>query len=559
MKIVKQSFEILDKLSRQDILKKIELAGRTCYRSDEKITEESASNFVKKIVESGHLSVIEHVSISVKIITNRGCCYSDDTKILTENGFKYFHEIKPDEKIYTLDDDNNLILSDYIKLIDEEYYGNIINFKTTQIDLNVTPNHNMLVYDYNKRSESTKDWKFIEAGNLKNKRYKFLKSCSNFTGTILDTITIDECYINKGFGKQHLSKIEVDSKKFLKLLGIWVTDGSISFGKNGCCNRIFISQTKEKVRDIIRSLLIDLKLNFKEYSKVFRINCPQLFNFLVNNFIINSNARKTYYLKLPKWIKVLDKEELSNFIDGCLLGDGTESKDGRKCIYTASLNFAEDLVECFLKLGLSANINTPKRYKERADNRNIISKVPQYIVNVIRTQETLYNKNDKTFNISKYNGKVYCLELPKYHKLYVMRNGKSCWCGNSHELVRHRLASYSQESSRYCSYNKDKFNNELTFIDPEYPENLVGLYDLWEGAMRGCENIYLQMKEEGATNDYARGVLPNDLKTEIVITANLREWKHIFEMRCNKAAHYQIRNIMTSIKDEFHKLLPEVF
>lgn len=133
-----------------------------------------------------------------------------------------------------------------------------------------------------------------------------------------------------------------------------------------------------------------------------------------------------------------------------------------------------------------------------------------------------------------------------------------CDRGVSHELVRHRLASFSQESTRYCNYSKDKFDNQLTFIDikPFMDENQ---YKDWINALEVSENMYLNQIQLGCSPQIARSVLPNSLKTEIVITANLREWKEIFRQRTSSAAHPQMRELMIPLKNELQLILPEIF
>ena len=106
-----------------------------------------------------------------------------------------------------------------------------------------------------------------------------------------------------------------------------------------------------------------------------------------------------------------------------------------------------------------------------------------------------------------------------------------CDRGVSHELVRHRLASYSQESTRYCNYSKGKFGNEITVIEPCFwPEDSDEMCE-WRSAMRMAESHYFSLLQFGATPQEARSVLPNSLKTEIVVTMNIRNWRHFFEMR----------------------------
>lgn len=129
--------------------------------------------------------------------------------------------------------------------------------------------------------------------------------------------------------------------------------------------------------------------------------------------------------------------------------------------------------------------------------------------------------------------------------------------GISHEIVRHRLASFSQESTRYCAYNKDKFGNEITVIRASNLNDEQ--YKLWKVGIEDAEMVYFQLLDNGSTPEIARSVLPTCLKTELVVTANLREWKHIFEMRCAEAAHPDIRKIMIPLREEFRKLIPVIF
>lgn len=116
-----------------------------------------------------------------------------------------------------------------------------------------------------------------------------------------------------------------------------------------------------------------------------------------------------------------------------------------------------------------------------------------------------------------------------------------CDRGVSHEIVRHRLASYCQESTRYCNYSKDGFGSEITVIEPCY---LSGAgYGRWEAACRQSEQAYFDLLNWGCTAQEARAVLPNSLKTELIMTANLREWRHFLKLRTSPAAHPQMREV----------------
>lgn len=134
-----------------------------------------------------------------------------------------------------------------------------------------------------------------------------------------------------------------------------------------------------------------------------------------------------------------------------------------------------------------------------------------------------------------------------------------CDRGVSHEIVRHRLAAYSQESTRYCNYSKDKFDNSLNFIEIEQHFKTPSSFDIWFEAMQDAERHYLRLIENGETPQIARSVLNNSLKTEIVMTYNLRVWQHFFTLRTSKAAHPQMREIICPMLDEFKSKIPVIF
>ena len=138
-----------------------------------------------------------------------------------------------------------------------------------------------------------------------------------------------------------------------------------------------------------------------------------------------------------------------------------------------------------------------------------------------------------------------------------------CDRGVTHELVRHRIASYSQESTRYCNYSNDKFGNELTFIEPCFwssgSEKDEANKRVWTETMQYIENQYNEMIKNGARPEEARSILPNSLKTEIVVTMDLRSWRHFFKLRTDKSAHPQIREISIMLLEELKEKLPAIF
>jgi thymidylate synthase (FAD) len=203
--------------------------------------------------------------------------------------------------------------------------------------------------------------------------------------------------------------------------------------------------------------------------------------------------------------------------------------------------------------------------------------------NIERAGRTCYKSEDKITDDSAAEfvrmlirkGHESVLEHEKISVLFV------CDRGVSHELVRHRIASFSQESTRYCNYGADQFGG-VTFVVPpwvgiesgEIPIEWDGLYGTtetgrdpshyatdrwWFWSMATAERDYLKLLELGWTPQQARSVLPNSLKTEIVVTANLREWRTILKQRTSPAAHPQMRELMCPLLNELKSLLPVVF
>lgn len=130
--------------------------------------------------------------------------------------------------------------------------------------------------------------------------------------------------------------------------------------------------------------------------------------------------------------------------------------------------------------------------------------------------------------------------------------------GISHELVRHRLAAFTQESTRYVNYAKDKFGNEIACVLPDYSNQMISTRALEtiKKSFKQAEESYMALIEEGVPPQFARSVLPTNLKTELVMTCNIREWRHVLKLRCSYAAHPDIKYLCDRIYEELKKYHP---
>ena len=130
--------------------------------------------------------------------------------------------------------------------------------------------------------------------------------------------------------------------------------------------------------------------------------------------------------------------------------------------------------------------------------------------------------------------------------------------GFSHEMVRHRICSFAQESTRYCGYHKGKFGSEIMCCEPLEPMDQAARETMLE-SWRASERRYLELTTAGIAPQIARDVLPIGLKTEIVVGANTREWRHIFEQRCSPQAHPRMRELMIPLLRELQICIPVLY
>lgn len=209
-------------------------------------------------------------------------------------------------------------------------------------------------------------------------------------------------------------------------------------------------------------------------------------------------------------------------------------------------------------------------------SHQILTKIDgeRILKNIEAAGRTCYKSEDK---ITKDSAKKFVKMVTKRgHHSVIEHESISvrfiCDRGVSHEIVRHRLAAYSQESTRYCSYK-----GGVTFIIPHWTSWSPGDYtsdivteinmeeqidsadSIWLNFISIAEKDYQKLLNLGWSPQQARSILPNSLKTEIVMTCNIREWRHVLNLRCGKAAHPQMREIMLQLLDEFHEKVPVLF
>lgn len=190
----------------------------------------------------------------------------------------------------------------------------------------------------------------------------------------------------------------------------------------------------------------------------------------------------------------------------------------------------------------------------KALGKDILLRLERYARVCYKSEDKMAAEGNPDFLKSKLKlGHESIIEHEKATVMFVIDRGVS------HEIVRHRIAAYSQESTRYCRYSQDKFGNEVSVIEPYFFLDDKAAYKQWEDACRTAEQSYMALLQAGRSPQESRSVLPNSLKTEIVVTYNMREWRHFFRLRCDSAAHPQMRQVAIPLLLYFQQQMPSLY
>jgi UDP-glucuronate decarboxylase len=352
-------------------------------------------------------------------------CYSDDTEILTESGYKLFSELDNNDKVATLNSNNELEYHIPNEIIKEKYVGEMYKFKNWNIDLNVTPNHKMYVKkrDYNEFELLTADSKFSWDRAV-------LKKTCDYTGKEQEWFYFPD-YV-KGLANQKTPFVEkVNMDLWLEFMGYYLSEGH---------TRISVQKKKGPNGKLYDSGIFKVQISQSEIVKPLHFekikNCLDKMPFHYNisragnSYFVISNKQLAYYLKqfgkskdkfIPNELLSLSKRQLTILLDALMLGDGTINKNNinLKTYYSSSYKLISGVQEILLKVGTFGNI-----LKENVRNREM------YYIHINSRSDRNYTYSTPIIN--QYNGYVYCVNV-KNHVIFVRRNGKALFCGNCYD------------------------------------------------------------------------------------------------------------------------------
>jgi len=424
-------------------------------------------------------------------------CYDEKTEILTEDGWKLFKDLKMEDKVFTLSENNRIELHQPEQLFKYDYEGEMIKFKAKSLDLLVTPNHRMVVdKKYKKKRTFVEAKDFSPSRDLipkkgiwlgKRQEYFELPPVVIFQGSgpssqfsdqeieyiremrrkgksfyqigerfNCNPVTIYNICLNENYGNRQRVRIKYEQPPlrikmddWLKFFGFWLAEGSTDNEKNAKRHgyRVIITQINREKKEEIKKVLDKLPFNYYEEENNLIICNKQLWAYL-------RQFGNKYTKFIPKEIKSLSKEQLKILFDWLVKGDGYIRKDtGQINYWTSSKKLADDLQEIILKLGWLATLKVNKEGKISEMNGRKIVSGPLYTISVQKTN--YYRLREKNIERVYYKGNVYCCQV-KNHTLFVRRNGKVCWSGNSIGVVTINMPRLG-----YLSKSKKEFKERL--------------------------------------------------------------------------------------------------
>lgn len=611
-----------------NVEKVVATAGKLCYspssidQLQENLTEEQIEKFINQVVSAGHHSVVEHASFTFGVEGVSRACYDSKTEVYTNQGWKFFKDLDGTEKILSRNQDGTSAFEKPLNYTKFNFKGKMHRYISQNIDLCITPNHKMFIKKCDVRIKQ--DYKLVASEDINvDKVYT--------TKEILDNKETPDYFIIPGYSHPRklnnggtilntLPELQLESKNFIKFLAWYLSEGSTYYNENENSFSISIAQSnidgnRKNIADILH-LIEDLG-----FTPSYDGNSIRFKNRVLGLYL--KSLGKSYEKYIPNEIFNLINRELAKlFIETYEKADGTVDKNGCSKLFTTSKILSDQLQMMSFIAGYTGKIHVDNRVGESHYNNkcgNIIThKHICYVLNISKNKRnrTPLVKRSKHLSLVDYDDYVYCVEVPN-HVIFIRRNGCCLWCGNcTHQLVRHRIGSYSQQSQRYVrldqfeyiippaieeiprakqlfidameydqeiydklttlliaselvknkKYKKQvkdvmadlvKFDIKLVDEDGRLTDNLVNINVFVNRFFTKYPKDYLKV-EKKAIED-ARYVFPNACETKIILTMNVRSLYNFFEHRCCERSQWEIRELATEMLKQVKEVAPLLF
>ncbi len=409
-------------------------------------------------------------------------CYDDQTEVLTNNGWKFFKDLKHDDEICTLNPSNHEI--EFHKpslLVSFSHHKKLVSIQNNTLDIVITPDHNMYACtQWNARNKKNK-FEFIKARGLQYQ--SLIKRTGTWIGQEQEYFVLPSVDFGHHEGNQVLlhktPEIQIPMDDWLAFMGIWLSDGCTSEGY-----RIGIAQKVGQKTGLIEDLLEKLPFRFSRTENEFYAYSKQLYSYL-------ERFGKAHEKHVPDFVKNLSPKQIEIFLKWFALGDGTLMKNGYRIFYTCSKALADGLQELLLKTG---KVGTIKKKEGRGavwikDHFANAERIQYEILERVRKLNSWIDKRD--MKVVDYNGKVYCATVQN-HIMYVRRNGKPFWCGNT--------SMFWSEPNKIFNATLKKMEAKLReehyvgYIDINCIVNSNGIYPLEFTSRFGYPTISIQQE-----------------------------------------------------------------
>lgn len=379
-------------------------------------------------------------------------CQLADTKILTENGWKFISDVKVGENILTITEDKKIEIKPILRKIDEEYKGKLIHLKSRSIDIKVTPNHRFPILDRNYKWKGFFTAQDILDGNIPDFNHCYLFKTGEWSGAndsefIIDELTDAELSVipSKELKEKYSHKLVIPMDTWMKFMGIYLSEGDCQYRRTQRGGVVNIYQVKENVIEEIRNMLDEFPLPYKlkRYKKYIIFS---IFDLRLAKHLQQFGNCYTKYV--PYEIKKQSKEMLKIFYDWFVMGDGRKrgiSKDNYSSddVFSTSERLALDLNEIQLKIGYCGSFHEEDRHYDRIiEERTIKADNSHNMFFSFRslTKNITLDRRKLKVTEEDYEGRVYCVEVEN-HTFYTMCNDGHClWSGNSSSLSGHDVA-----------------------------------------------------------------------------------------------------------------------
>ncbi|MBU5558066.1 MAG: hypothetical protein KQA33_03290, partial [Candidatus Aenigmarchaeota archaeon] len=407
-------------------------------------------------------------------------CYDKQTEVLTRDGWKFFRDVTPDDEFATIRD-GRIEYQKPLSIVQYSHHNKLVQIRNRDVDLMVTLNHNMYGIEANRFRRGERKCIFTQAKDMP---YQFVAPMTGiWQGVERQSFVIPSIEILHRDGNRimaHKTKeIVLDCDIWVAFMGIYLAEGSISGNY-----KVEISQRAGARAELIGELLARMPFKFKYDGKSFYCYSKQLHSYLVQF----GGAQDKF---VPQFIKELTPRQIDIFLKWFCLGDGSVQKGGFRIFYTSSKRLADDIQELLLKIGhvglIKCRLRKPKTFMV---NHWADSSKPVYEI-IERVQKTWAWLDKRDRKVVDYSGKVYCVTVPN-HTLYVRRNGKPIWCGNTsmfwsgpNTIFNETLAKLKPKlvEARYVGY-----------IDINCIANVRGIYPLEITSRFGYPTISIQME-----------------------------------------------------------------